>query len=75
MESHVHCTQCTCLNCHTLVQVRWDSVSALDDVTMEVDQFDISSEGEREREREREREDEGKRGREREKDREGEREG
>ncbi|XP_063677432.1 uncharacterized protein LOC134813541 isoform X4 [Bolinopsis microptera] len=27
-------------------QVRWDSVSALDDETMEVDQFDISSEGE-----------------------------
>jgi len=27
-------------------QVRWDSVKALDDETMEIDQFDISSEGE-----------------------------
>eukprot|EP00116_Pleurobrachia_bachei_P002888 sb/3463150/ len=27
-------------------QVRWDSVSALDDHTMEIDQFDISAEGE-----------------------------
>ena len=53
---HVFIPQRFRLNCHTLVQVRWDSVSALDDVTMEVDQFDISSEGKREREREREKE-------------------